>query len=357
MWKMTLLFVVSWCFFVQDVLFAVRKWISRHPQLPDKWAAQILKIGRRAQTKRKQRKDNKKDKTLPADSYVLADGRAWHDGLTGDVLLLFQLLMAEEAKAHPLPEDCSVQLAGEAGGSADAAQSMFHRAGKRAFLPVCPMDRKVICALDVLEHCVFNPTQPSSPFGSPIEGLPDEKNCWSPMMSTEDALKERCGMFLLDVAGVHPALFLRYQTIIHKHLSRSAQSWVALHAKKSNKSHRQSLDDYSYLVHCLAPSTTSAGESDVSEVAALEASGYRIDGTRISRVRFTASFTSIKPYVWEVMFSCYDAMNPLVAYMHVSSAEFGMEECVNLISELADRRMVSVNDMRDTTVTQYLSLQ
>lgn len=309
----------------------MRKWIAHHPQLPDKWVAQILKIGRRTQTKKNRK--NKKNTPPLTESYLLSDGRVWNDMLTADVLLLFQMLMAEEAKLHPLPEDAGVQL--EGANVLDSVRLEKHPI--RESFPVSHMDHQVVCALEILEHSVFNPAQPSSPLVSPVEGMSD---CWIPVMTSEDALKERCGMFIADVAATHPSLFLRYQKIIHRHLSRSALSWVAVNTKKEYKTYRQTLEDLSFLTQGAQGSST--GDSGVSPVPPLEASGHRTDGTRIGGVRFTASFASIKPYFWEVIFSSFEAMNPLLCYLHVSSTELGMEDCVNLISELADRRMVSL---------------
>ena len=288
--------------------------------LPPKWAAEVDKLARRAQAKQK-----RKNKTNPTnrEPYSLGDGRTWHDGLKVEVLLLFQLLMAEEAKHHPVARFQDVQQYSDKYGSS-------------AGVP-CAMDRKVMCALDILQHCSsLAHEQISSPPTSPMGGLAD-MNMFCSVMSPEDALKERCVLFLVDVASAHPALFLRYQREIYQRIATSTLSLVRL----QNKEHqhlRQMRDDYSFLA---SGGATGTEERDISEVPGLMAEGSKKGGSWVGSVRFTASGVDIQPCIWEVLFSCYEAMNPLLPYLHASTQEFGMEHCLNFITEVADRRLVS----------------
>ena len=174
-----------------------------------------------------------------------------------------------------------------------------------------------------------------SPPASPSEG-PSDGFC--PVMSVEDALKERCSLLLVDLASAHPSLFLRHQKIIYQHLRRASLSLVAKNLRE-NHLYKNSLEDYTFLQTQRQGQDVS--QEAVAEVPGLDASGVRRDGSRLGTIRFTASCAELNPFLWEVVFSSYEALNPLIPYVHAASQEFALESCLNLIGEVEDRRLVS----------------
>jgi hypothetical protein len=293
----------------------ITDWVETYPQLPIKWITLFEKI---SQTKSRL----KKRSDIVEETISLPDGRVWSLCISADIMLLFQLLMVEEGKDYLGYLNCEEILATESRSENQQGQksvSQFSQQHHDKLFLLCPFDQKVTSMLQILEDRSH----------SFLEGAQDSD------------LLFQCQQFLPNLAVQHPALFLRYQSIIKCFLTKPPQSKFPNkmisngNDAKLHKSKKQDGDE-----------SSAATESVVQSLppilpVAIPPKDQKNSTATTKKLLFTATGADLNQNLWEALLDAYHRCDPLILYLHATTRHYRMDRVLEVLNEYAERRIVS----------------